>query len=83
MIFNGLELTDDAIIAARQHFAGIHDECASGAKGGLFSVYNLDEYVVEQGRLKEQSLNGDFDHTFTFLQMAHYFQTGNCVALLP
>ena len=44
----------------------------------MFELYR--EKMAER---KEAALAGEFDHTLTFMQRAHYMQTGECVALLP
>ena len=85
MTFNGLEITKESIIACRQWFIDNQQACIEGALDGtlgLASHVNVNEYI-EACQLKQDCIdNGEWDHTFTFMQRAHYIQTEECVALL-
>ena len=86
MIFNGVEITQKSIQACRQWFADNADACVREAEDGtapLASHYPIELYREKMAERKEAALAGKFDHTFTFMQRAHYMQTGECVALLP
>ncbi len=86
MTFNGVEITKESILACRQWFIDNQQDCIEGALDGTLGLanhVNVSEYV-EQCKIKQQEyLIGGIDHTFTFIQRAHYIQTGECVALLP
>jgi hypothetical protein len=71
-----MTLTEQTIIATRQHFADIHSSCIEKARAGEFQVNDLGRYVEWQERSRVASLAGDYDHTFTFQQRAWWIQTG-------
>ena len=86
MTFNGVVITKESIIACRQQFADNADACVREAEDGtapLASHYPIELYREKMAARKVSALAGEFDHTFTFMQRAHYMQTGECVALLP
>ena len=86
MTFNGVTITQESIIACRKWFADNVDACVREAEDGtapLASHYPIELYREKMAERKEAALAGEFDHTFTFMQRAHYMQTGECVALLP
>ena len=89
---NAIELTPEAISAAREWFADNALTCAATARSRTnsavlqnaeFYVNDLDNYREDQQRLASEYLAGMYDHTFAVLQMAYYLQTGISVALLP
>lgn len=81
--FNGTPLTDETINATRQWFADNAQACIDEAVRGDVRVNDLAGYTAQQLERAASSLRGEGDHTFTFLQRAHYIQTGECVTLLP
>jgi hypothetical protein len=86
MKFNGVEIDKQSIEKARQWFIDNQQACIDGAVNGtlgLASHVDINEYV--QSRINEQRSiqNGEWDNSFTFMQLAHYIQTGESVALLP
>lgn len=85
MIFNGVEITQESVIATRQHFADISqrriDEALDGTSPPASHV-NIGDYVIMLEQQKAADLAGANDHTFTFVQRAYWIQTGECVALL-
>jgi hypothetical protein len=84
--FNSITLTPETIQAARQWFADEADACYREAEDGtapLASHYSLETYRAQMDILKQYALTGCLDHTLTFLQRAHYIQTGESIALLP
>lgn len=86
MKFNGVEITEQSILACRQWFADNADGCVREAEDGtapLASHYPLERYRIEKAEDKRKALAGEYDHTFTFMQRAYYIQTGESVALLP
>ena len=86
MTFNGVTITQESIIACRQWFADNQQACIEGALDGtlgLASHVNVTEYIEACQRKQDSIEVGEQDHTFTFMQRAHYMQTGECVALLP
>lgn len=86
MTFNGVTITQESIIACRKWFADNADACIREAEDGtapLASHYPIELYREKMVERKEAALAGEFDHTFTFIQRAHYIQTGECIALLP
>ena len=86
MKFNGVVITQESIQACRQWFIDNQQACIDGALDGslgLASHVNVTEYI-EACQLKQDAIeSGEQDHTFTFMQRAHYIQTGESVALLP
>lgn len=88
---HSIDLTQEAINAARKWFADNALACAMAAhsrsdsvlQNGEFYVNDLDKYREGQQRLASEYLAGTYDHTFTILQMAYYLQTGTSIALLP
>ena len=86
MIFNGVEITQESIIACRQWFIDNQQACIEGALDGtlgLASHVDVALYVADCKVRQRDYLLGGIDYTFTFMQRAHYMQTGECVALLP
>ena len=86
MTFNGVVITQESITACRQWFADNADACVREAEDGtapLASHYPIELYREKMAARKASALAGEFDHTFAFMQRAHYMQTGECVALLP
>ncbi len=86
MTFNGVVITQESIIACRQWFADNADACIREAEDGtapLASHHPIELYRGKMAERKDAALAGEFDSTFTFMQRAHYIQTGECVALLP
>lgn len=81
--FNGVVITQDSIQKCRQWFADNAQGCINQAKSGEIYVNDLFQYTERQEALTDEYLDGAWDHTFAFLQRAHYIQTGECVALLP
>lgn len=71
------------ILATREHFAQIHVDCIIGASEGEFFVNDLMSYIAWQFGMLRATERGDYDHTFTFLQFAHFLETEDCIALLP
>lgn len=80
--FAGVELAPETMQRTREHFAGLCQSCIDGAKGGTMFVNDVESYVAWQERNRAHALEGKSDHTFTFLQRAHYLQTGVDVPLL-
>lgn len=86
MTFNGVEITKESIIACRQWFIDNQQACIEGALDGtlgLASHVDVAPYVADCKAKQVDYLLGGIDHTFTFMQRAHYIQTGECVSLLP
>ena len=52
-------------------------------RADLLVLAGYTEQREKMAARKASALAGEFDHTFTFMQRAHYMQTGECVALLP
>ena len=83
MKFNGVELTQETILATRQWFADNAMACIAEVESGAVKVNDPEKYFAWRKESAANSLAGKNDHTFTFMQRAHYLQTGECVALLP
>ena len=79
MIFATVEITTQTIDRTREHFAELGRQCIADAKSGATYVNDLPSYVIWQRANIKRFLAGDFDHTFTFLQRAHWLQTGECL----
>jgi hypothetical protein len=80
--FNGVELSAATIDRTRSHFADIGRRCIAEARDGTTRVNDLARYVAWREAGIADDLAGRNDHSFTFLQRAHWIQTGDCVLLL-
>lgn len=76
-------MPDDATIRAREHFAAIDLACIAEMESGEVRVNDPAAYRAWCLERRDATLAGANDHTFTLRQIAHYFRTGECVALLP
>lgn len=74
--------TEQTIIATRQHFADMQERCIDDAEDGITAVNDLPSYIARCEEERRAFLAGEYDHTFTFRQHAHYLQTGECLGLL-
>jgi len=86
MKFNNVEITQETILATRQHFADIAQGCIDEVLRGdvkLPSHVDQEEYFRQQRVKRINTLAGNYDDTFTFLQRAYCIQTGEMIALLP
>lgn len=90
--FAGVTLTPETIQKTRELFAENQRQCAklsqeygSGPiqQDGGFYVNGHSQYVVKCEKDAIAALAGEWDHSLTFLQRAHYVQTGESIALLP
>lgn len=79
--FNGVELTEETIIKTRKWFAQNCLDCIEEAESGKVFVNDLDTYRQWRLQSREDDLNGKNDNTFTFLQRAHFIQTGESVPM--
>lgn len=75
-------LTEETIRNTRQWFADNAQACIDEAVSGNVKVNNLQKYIEWQKQRAADSLAGKSDHTFTFIQMAYYIQSGECIPLL-
>lgn len=86
MKFNGLQITEESILACRQWFADNAQACVSDVEQGFvrmpFHVLES-QYKEKMQKIAKAALAGEYDHTFTFMQRAYHIQTGESVALLP
>ena len=82
MEFAGVKITQDTIIATRQWFADNAQACIESARDGTNTVNDLASYIEWQKEAAADSLAGNYDCTFTFMQRAHYIQTGESIPLL-
>ena len=76
-------LTQETILATRKFYADNCGECIKQAVSGEVFVNDIAKYIEWQTGMKNDSLLGKRDHTFTFIQHATWLQTGLCHALLP
>ena len=83
MKFNNVELTEETILKARRWFADNARECANDARSGEVKVNDLPAYLASCAKRESDAIAGVYDHSFAFMQMAHYIHTGESVALLP
>ena len=79
---NGIIITSETTAKAREHFARIYRACINDALNGNVKVQDVASYVNWQAQCEKDMLQGINDHTKTFLQMAFYIQTGECVGIL-
>ncbi len=80
-----MELSKEAIIATRKHFADSAQYCIDEVLSGdvvLPSHMSQDAYFKWQRQRISDSLAGLNDHTFTFKQYAQYVQMSGCCAIL-
>ena len=82
MTFAGVEITADTIQRTREHFASLGRACIEDARNGATPVTNLQSFVAWQEGMIAGYLAGASDHTFTFMQRAHWLQAGECLSLL-
>lgn len=84
--FAGVELTEQTMQKTREHFAANIDgqvvEIESGAIK-LPSHNPKEQHFAWLSERKAAGLAGANDYTLTFLQRAHWIQTGEMIALLP
>ena len=86
MKFAGVEITQESIIAARQWCADNYHACIDEVLSGKVVLPSHTaplDYFARQKSQALASLAGECDHSFAFMQKAHYLQTGESVALLP
>lgn len=81
--FNGLEITSDAMFKTRKHFIDLSIESIQEVLNGNIKVNDFNDFIKWKTNTIKLINNGGSDHTFTFMQHAHYIQTGNTIALLP
>lgn len=75
-------LTTETISATRQWFIDNAQGCINEAVTGEVRVNDLPRYIKWNEVRIEDIKAGNSDHTFTFIQMAWYIQSGECVGLL-
>jgi hypothetical protein len=80
--FAGVDLTPETMQATREWYAENARQCIAEAESGAVRVNDLPSYVAWREQAIADSLAGKGDHTFAFLQRAHFIQTGECVPLL-
>lgn len=86
MKFNNVELTQETILATRQHFADNRQACIDEILRGDVVLPSHNPQEEHFARLRQRAVDdlaGKHDHTWTFLQRAYWIQTGEMVALLP
>ncbi len=92
MRFNNTELTQETILATRQHFIDNCNNCIrlcrqrdveECSEWNEFFVNDKAKYISDEESMINYFQSGEGDHTFTFLQRAYWIQTGEMVALLP
>ena len=84
--FAGVELTEETMQKTREHYAANCDAQVTEIESGevvLPSHNPKEEHYARLAARKAEYLAGKWDHTVTFLQYAHWTQTGQMVALLP
>lgn len=77
-----MKYTEETIFKTRQWFASNSFACIAEAASGKVKVNDLARYIKDCEKNAMSALNGEFDHTFTFRQLAHFIQTGESVPLL-
>lgn len=78
--FNGVELTKETILKTQNWFANNAMACIEEVKTG--KVNDPESYFKWRNEQAKEYIEGNFDITLTFLQRAHYIQTGQSVALM-
>lgn len=79
---NGIIITNESIAKTREHFNSIYRACINDALNGDVKIPDVDAYVNWQAQCERDMMQGCNDHTVTFLQMALYIQTGECIGIL-
>lgn len=82
MTFAGTEIAPATIERTRRYFADLCGACVAEAESGKVRVNDLSSYVDWQKASAADYLAGKQDHTFTFVQRAHWLQTGESIPLL-
>lgn len=75
--------TEETIQKTRQWFADNALACIAEVESGKVRVNDPERYFANKRQDHTDFLAGKYDHTFAFLQRAHYLQTGESVAFLP
>lgn len=75
MKFNNVEISQETILATRQHFADSHQCCLYAAISGELFVNDLDSYRKWQTERIAETLAGGNDNTFTFMQRAYWIES--------
>lgn len=78
-----VRLTPETIKATRQWFADNALACIAEAESGSVFVNDPKSHREWCMQRHADALAGRSDHTLTFLQRAHWIQTGEMVPLLP
>lgn len=81
--FNGVELTPEAIEAARAWFIQNARDCIEAAESGRQRVNDLESYRAWRLQHIADLQSDKPQRSFAFLQRAYFHQTGDCPALLP
>lgn len=79
-------LTAETIQATRQHFAENIDAQKAEIESGAVKLPDhnpKEKHFAWLDERKAAGLAGEYDHSLTFLQRAHWIQTGEMIALLP
>lgn len=74
--YAGVTITPETISRTRAHFADNQRECIKDAQSGEMYVNDLNNYIKYTLETIAHIEAGGWDHTFTFLQRAHWLQTG-------
>lgn len=77
------QITPETLQQTRQSFADGALACIAEVESGQVRVNDPAQYFAWCRQRHDDALSGQYDHTLTFLQRAHYLQTGECRALLP
>lgn len=81
--YNRVLITPKTLTETYKHFADIQQGCIDEVLNGRVRVNDQKDYISKRKAEKEEYLNmNSSNYTFTFLQRAHWLQTGECVALL-
>lgn len=81
--FAGVTLTEESIQKTRKWFADNAQACIDEVRYGKVKVNDPERYFAWCEERVSDAIAGRSDHTLTFLQRAHFIQTGECIALLP
>lgn len=83
MIYAGVTITPETVARTREHFVANKRECIAAAQCGEMYVKDIASYVQRTEETIAHIEAGGWDHTFTFMQRAHWLQTGVDIPLLP
>ena len=75
-------MKDETRQKAREWFRDNALACIAEMESGAVKVNAPSKYRKQMEQRAVEAMRGDYDSSFTFLQRAHYIETGECIVLL-